>query len=47
MRRAKAQLKLNLVTEVKDNNKSFCGYIKKQRRAKENLHPLLNEGGKQ
>ncbi|KAK4807004.1 LOW QUALITY PROTEIN: hypothetical protein QYF61_000333 [Mycteria americana] len=45
IRRAKAQLQLNLATAIKDNKKCFCKYINNKRRAKENLHPLLGAGG--
>ncbi|KAK4818760.1 hypothetical protein QYF61_018932 [Mycteria americana] len=45
IRGAKAQLELNLATAVKDNRKCFCKYISNKRRAKENLHPLLDAGG--
>ncbi|KAK4824994.1 hypothetical protein QYF61_022520 [Mycteria americana] len=41
IRRAKAQLELNLATAVKDNKKCFYKYISNRRRAKENLHPSL------
>ncbi|KAK4828384.1 hypothetical protein QYF61_026122 [Mycteria americana] len=48
IRRAKAQLELNLTTAIKDNKKCFCKYIHNKRRSKENLHPLLGkERGKQ
>jgi len=42
IRKAKAQLELNLATKVKDNNKYFHKYINSRRRAGENLHPLLD-----
>ena len=42
IRRAKAQLELNLATAIKDNKKCFYKYISNKRRAKENLHPLLD-----
>ncbi|KAK4806228.1 hypothetical protein QYF61_013372 [Mycteria americana] len=45
IRRAKAKLELNLATEVKDNKKSFYKYTHNKRRAKENLHPLLDARG--
>ncbi|KAK4824953.1 hypothetical protein QYF61_021641 [Mycteria americana] len=45
IRRAKAQLELNLATAVKDNKKCFYKYISNERRAKENLQPLLDVGG--
>ncbi|KAK4818320.1 hypothetical protein QYF61_010782 [Mycteria americana] len=44
IRRTKAQLELNLATAIKDNKKCFCKYISNKRRAKENLHPLLDVG---
>ena len=44
-RRAKAQLQLNLATAVKDNKNEFYKYMSNKRRAKENLHPLLDAGG--
>ncbi|KAK4807886.1 LOW QUALITY PROTEIN: hypothetical protein QYF61_007792 [Mycteria americana] len=45
IRRAKAQLELNLATAVKDSKKCFYKYINNKRRAKENLHPLSDTGG--
>ena len=45
IRRAKAQLELNLATVIKGNKKCFCKYISNKRRAKENLHPLLDAEG--
>jgi len=45
--RTKAQLEINLATVTKDNNNSFCKYTSNKRRAKDNLHPLLDAGGKQ
>ncbi|KAK4817527.1 hypothetical protein QYF61_019113 [Mycteria americana] len=45
IRRAKAELELNLATAVKDNKKHFFKYISSRRRAKENLQPLLDGGG--
>ena len=45
IRKAKAQHKLNLVTVVKDNKIGFYKCINSKRRAKENLHPLLDAGG--
>ncbi|KAK4826044.1 hypothetical protein QYF61_003943 [Mycteria americana] len=40
IRRAKAELELNLAAAVKDNKKHFFKYISSKRRAKENLQPL-------
>ncbi|KAK4826886.1 hypothetical protein QYF61_012074 [Mycteria americana] len=45
IRRARAQLELNLATAVKRNKKSFYKYISNKGRAKENLYPLLDVGG--
>ena len=44
-RKAKAQLELSLATKVKGNNKYFCKYINSKRRARENLHLLLDAEG--
>ncbi|KAK4820600.1 hypothetical protein QYF61_001906 [Mycteria americana] len=45
IRRAKAELELNLATAIKDKKKHFFKYISSKRRAKENLQPLLDRGG--
>ncbi|KAK4815341.1 hypothetical protein QYF61_000173 [Mycteria americana] len=45
IRRAKAQLELNLATAIENNKKCFYKYISNKKRAKENLHPLLDVGG--
>ncbi|GAB0204509.1 mitochondrial enolase superfamily member 1 [Grus japonensis] len=45
IRKAKAQLEFNLATVVRDNKKCFYKYINNKRRAKENLHPLLDAEG--
>jgi len=45
VRRAKAQLELSLATAIKDNKNCFYKYISNKRRAKENLHLLLDTGG--
>ncbi|KAK4830415.1 hypothetical protein QYF61_010946 [Mycteria americana] len=45
IRRAKAELELNLAAPVKDNKKHFFKYISSKRRAKENLQPLVDRGG--
>ena len=42
IRRAKAQLELNLATAIKDNKKCFYKYISSKRRAKDTLHCLLD-----
>lgn len=45
IRRAKDRLELCLPTAVKGNKQCFSKDISKKRRAKENLHPLMNVGG--
>jgi len=45
IRRAKAYLEINLATTIKDNKKCFYKHINNKRRAKDNLHPLLDVGG--
>ncbi|KAK4832198.1 hypothetical protein QYF61_021031 [Mycteria americana] len=45
IRRAKAELELNLAAAVKDNKKHFFKCISSKRRAKENLQPLVDGGG--
>ncbi|KAK4832459.1 hypothetical protein QYF61_023506 [Mycteria americana] len=45
IRRAKAELELNLAAAVKDNKKYFFKYISSKRRAKENLQPLVDRRG--
>ncbi|KAF1528233.1 hypothetical protein FQV19_0007123, partial [Eudyptula minor] len=45
MGKAKAQLERNLAAVVRDNKKCFYKYINDKKRAKENLHPLLDVGG--
>jgi len=45
IRRAKAQLDLNLVTAIKGNKKCFCKYLSNKRMAKENMHPVLDMRG--
>ena len=45
IRKLKAQLEVNFVTKVKDNNKYFYKYTNSKRRARENLPPLLDAEG--
>ena len=45
IREAKAQLELRLATAIKDSKKCFCKYMRNKRRAKDNLHPLLDVAG--
>ena len=42
IRKAKAQLELNLAAGVKENKKLFYKYINSKRRTRENLHSLLD-----
>jgi len=43
--KAKAKLKISLAAGIKENKKLFYKYINSKRRAKENLHPLLDVAG--
>ena len=45
IRKARAHLDLNLATKLKENNKYFFKDINSKRRARENLHPLLDAEG--
>ena len=45
IRKAKAQLELSLATKAKENSKCFCKHINSKRKARENLHPLLDAEG--
>lgn len=42
IRRARVQQEANLATAIKHNLKCFCKCISNKRRAKENVHPLLD-----
>ena len=44
-RKAKTQVELNLVRDVKDNKKGFYRYISRRRQIKEGVPPLINEDG--
>lgn len=44
-RKVKAYLELNLARDVKDNKKGFFSCISSKRKSRENVGPLLNEGG--
>ena len=44
-RKAKAHLEMKLAKEIKDNKNSFFKYVNSQREARDNVGPLLNEGG--
>ena len=45
IRKAKAQLELSLATKAKVNSKCFYKHISSERKARENLHPLLDAEG--
>ena len=45
IKKAKAQMELNLVRDVKDHKKEFYRYISRIRQAKESAPPLINEDG--
>ena len=45
IRKAKAQLELSLATKAKVNSKCFYKHINSKRKARENLHPLLDTEG--
>ncbi|XP_048787424.1 uncharacterized protein LOC125686903 [Lagopus muta] len=44
-RKAKARLELNLAKGIKDNKKVFFKYINSKRKTRENVAPLLSDGG--
>ena len=45
IRKAKAQMELNLAWDMKNSKKGFCRYIGRRRQAKESVSPLINETG--
>lgn len=45
IKKAKAQMKLSLERDVK-NNKGFCRYIAQKRKAKDCVSPVMDEKGK-
>ena len=45
IRKAKAQMELNLLRDVKDNKKGFYRYIGRRRQAKESVPPLMKGSG--
>ena len=45
IRKAKAQLELGLATKAEENSKCFYKHINSKRKARENLHPLLDTEG--
>ena len=47
IRKAKAQMELNLERDVKDNKKGFCRYIGRRRQAKDSVPPLIKGNGEQ
>ena len=46
IKKAKAQIELNLVRDVKNNMKGFYGYTCQQSQTKESVPSLINEKGK-
>ena len=44
-RKVKAHLELNLAKEIKNNKKGFIKYVNSKRKARENVGPILSEGG--
>uniref|UniRef100_A0A803XVS0 NAD(P)(+)--arginine ADP-ribosyltransferase n=1 Tax=Meleagris gallopavo TaxID=9103 RepID=A0A803XVS0_MELGA len=44
-RKAKARLELNLAKVIKDNKKGFFKHVNSKRKTRENVGPLLSEGG--
>jgi len=44
-RKAKAHLEMRLAKEIKDNKKGFFKYVNSKRKTRDNVGPLLNEGG--
>ena len=45
IRKAKAQMEVKLVMDVKENRKEFYRYIGRRRQAKESVHPLMKGNG--
>ncbi|KAM9591187.1 uncharacterized protein ACIBXB_006083 isoform 1-T2 [Morphnus guianensis] len=45
IRKAKAQLELNLATIVRDNKKCFYKYVNSKKNPKENIYPLMDTEG--
>ena len=45
IRKAKAQLELNLATSVRDNKKCFYKYVNSKKNPKENIFPLMDREG--
>ena len=45
IRKAKAQMELNLARDVKNNKKVFFRYTEQERQAKESVPPLINQKG--
>ena len=44
-RKAKARLELNLAKVIKDNKKGFFKYVNSKRKTRENVAPLISDGG--
>ncbi|KAK4816578.1 hypothetical protein QYF61_017968 [Mycteria americana] len=45
LRKVRAQLKLNLARDAKNNKKGFYRYINQKRKVKESIPPLMNKNG--
>ncbi|PKU45794.1 hypothetical protein llap_3880 [Limosa lapponica baueri] len=45
VKKAKAQIKLSLARDIKDNKKSFYRYVSDKRKTRENVSPLQKESG--
>ncbi|PKU42697.1 rna-directed dna polymerase from mobile element jockey-like [Limosa lapponica baueri] len=45
VRKAKAQIELNLARDIKANKKSFCTYVDDKRKTREDVGPLQKETG--
>ncbi|KFQ65391.1 hypothetical protein N335_01657, partial [Phaethon lepturus] len=46
VRKAKAQLELNLARDAKNNKKGFYRYVSQKRKGKESISPLMSKTGK-
>jgi len=46
VRKAKAQLELNLARDVKNNKKDFYRYVSHKKMVRESVHPLMSETSK-
>ncbi|KFU97058.1 hypothetical protein N339_06908, partial [Pterocles gutturalis] len=46
VRKAKAQLELNMARDAKNNKKGFCGYVNQKRKVKESVPALMSKAAK-